>query len=117
MAHLPPDPLYPASVTELVQVAFDNIEKDRYYYVHLCDSDDLDYDVLVKVLSRTSDEDDGRVRFRILKRRRIHMNSGTGMGVWLDYNDDDEDGTSYGRVMVNTDNQEDCARFYLPVDA
>lgn len=111
MSQLPPAPLHPTSVTELVRVAFDNIQKNHYYYVHLCDSDDNDYQLLVRVTSYNSDEDDGTVRFQILQRRRIHLNtSGTGFGDWIEYDDD------YGvsRNSVNSDEQEDCARFYLP---
>ena len=111
MSDLPPATPHAGCVTELVQVMFDNIQRDRYYYVHSRDDEDSDYDydylAHVKRLRPTSTSN--HVTISISHRRRNNINGG-GLGVWQEYPAE----FTYGSNDVNSDDQENCARFYLP---
>ena len=111
MSDLPPATPHAGCVTELVQVMFDNIQRGQYYYVHSRDDEDsdYDYDYLAHVTNHSTNPDSNYVTFRISHRRRNNMYGG-GIGAWQERTDE----FTYGPNDVNSDEQENCVRFYLP---
>ena len=97
-------------VATLVQVVFDNIEVGHYYYVREREPGELPYDLYGRVTEKVPEG----VTLEMLYRRPIvDLNE----GEWEAVDEDEETVYRATRDLINSNEQEMSARYYLPLEA
>lgn len=100
--------LISAELTSLVQVAFDNIEESRYYYVRRRDPDAAYCDIYGLVTRKTR----YRVTIRLLATRNVNDNSSEES--WIAEEGDGDNTYTADRELVRLMDEEGSTHFYLP---